>query len=103
MLKLRHSSAMLHSCFSHSTTNTRRCSMTELSFQGTDPPQVPHGRCHPCARSSLSPMSSVCTGPGPSRPWGERPQSFDLKIRVKKSEKTALCLHALESLHVEHE
>src|SRR5579859_6296894 len=59
MPKLRHSSAMLHSCLSHSTTNARRCSMGEVSFQATDPPQVrtvgvTHVLgpvCHPCAQS----------------------------------------------------
>src|SRR5438270_12285117 len=59
MPKLRHSSAMLHSCLSHSTTKARRCSMGDISFQGTDPPQVrtvgvTHVLgpvCHPCARS----------------------------------------------------
>src|SRR5579864_947930 len=76
MPKLRHSSAMLHSCFSHSTTNLRRCSMGELSFQGTHPPQmrtvgVTHVLgpvCHPCAQSV--PVQG-------EEPWGES-RSFRL-------------------------
>src|SRR5712692_2064247 len=50
---------MLLSCFAHCSTNSKRCSMGDVSFQGTDPPQVrtvgvTHVLgpvCHPCARS----------------------------------------------------
>src|SRR4030088_1161086 len=58
MPKARHSSVMLVSCLLQRSTNSRRCSMGDMSFQGTDPPQVrtvgvthvlgPF--CHPCAR-----------------------------------------------------
>src|SRR5438067_13747447 len=81
MPKLRHSSAILPSCFSHSTTNPRRCCMGEVSFQGTHPPQVRTVGvnhvlgpvCHPCPRSV--PVQGA-------EPWGERPQSFDLKRKL---------------------
>src|SRR5438105_15635325 len=72
---------MLHSCLSHSTIKARRCSMGELSFQGTDPPQVrtigvTHVLgpvCHPCARSV--PVQG-------EEPWGDGPQAIDYKIFV---------------------
>src|ERR1700687_931349 len=58
MANVRHSSAMLVSCFIQPTKNSRRCSMGDLSCQGTAPPQVrtigvthvlgPF--CHPCPR-----------------------------------------------------
>ena len=40
-------------------TNRRRSSMTEHSFQGIRhlPPGMPGGRCYPCVRYVLSPMS----------------------------------------------
>src|SRR5881396_3872155 len=49
---------MLASCFDQRTTNSRRCSMGDVSFQGTNPPRVrtvgvTHALgpfCYPCAR-----------------------------------------------------
>src|ERR1700716_4078425 len=58
MPKVRHNSAILVSCLLQRSTNSRRCSMGDVSFQGTDPPQVrtvgvTHvlgPLCYPCAR-----------------------------------------------------
>src|SRR5438067_11944839 len=83
MPQLRHTPAMLVSCLSAHRTNSRRCCMGEVSFQGTDPSSGPHCRCHPCARSSLSPMSSVCTGPGRGA-LGRKTAVFRLKEKTRE-------------------
>src|SRR5205809_8082930 len=74
---------MLASCFDQRTTNSRRCSMGDVSFQGTNPPRVrtvgvTHALgpfCYPCARlvppvsyplrgymTGLIPLRSYTTG-----------------------------------------
>src|ERR1700731_698150 len=74
----RHSSAMPVSCLIHLSTNARRCSMGDVSFQGTDPPQVrtvgvthvlgPF--CYPCPR--FVPVQG-------EEPWGvaRRPRLYE--------------------------
>src|SRR5437016_4519450 len=79
MPKVRQSSAMLVSCLARCSTNSKRCSMGDVSFQGTDPPQVRTVGVthvlgpvwHPCARSvprslSLPELAQLEAGGTPS-------------------------------------
>src|SRR5581483_4971686 len=77
----RHSSDMLVSCLAHATTNARRCSMGEVSFQATDPPEVRRIgvthvlglMCYPCARFVPS---------RGAQPLGRKPAGFRLPKKL---------------------